>query len=136
MATAQLPEDYVRKSYLRMRRAIGILGILLPVPLLVGSWLHTDCVGVQDSISHYYYTYSGDLFVGTLSAVGLFLITYKGKRRIEDIATNFAGLCALLVAFLPTTLNDNVNCRILDLPDNPIRTTAHLVSAALFFVTL
>lgn len=57
---------------------------------------------LQESISHYYYTIAGDVFVGLLCAVAFFLILYPGEGRAEDIWTNLAGVCALFVALLPT----------------------------------
>lgn len=48
-----------------------------------------------------YYTSTRNLFVGSLCALGVFLIGYRHTRR-QDRCTSFAGLCALAVAFAPT----------------------------------
>ena len=48
-----------------------------------------------------YYTSTRNLFVGSLCALGVFLIGYRHTRR-QDACTTFAGLCALAVAFAPT----------------------------------
>ncbi|TFH25583.1 MAG: hypothetical protein E4H10_09205 [Bacteroidia bacterium] len=51
-------------SYYAMRRAIGILGITLPLILVAGSSLFGDCKEVQDSISTYYHTNMRNIFAG------------------------------------------------------------------------
>lgn len=94
-------------SYTRIRRAIGVLGMALPVVLLIAGALFHNLLGgkgiMMPSISHYYYTYLVTVFTGTLCAVGLFLITYKGYGPADDAATNMAGFCAFCVALFPTT---------------------------------
>jgi hypothetical protein len=57
----------------------------------------------QTSISAYYYTPVRAVFVGTLTAVALALIAYKGKGTWEDLSLNFAGMLAPVVAVAPTT---------------------------------
>src|SRR5919206_3039767 len=91
-------------SYQSLRRAVGWLGVLLPFAMIAGNYLF-GCTHIQDTISHYYYTVTGDLFVGILCADALFLIVYKGYDAKDDRWTNIAGVLALLVAFFPT--NDN-----------------------------
>ncbi|MBF4494638.1 hypothetical protein IRZ83_17235 [Flavobacterium sp. JLP] len=98
-------------TYRRIRRAIGYLGISLPI-LLVGlsfiSFFHTQ---IQPSISHYYYTNLREIFTGTLCAVGLFLICYKGHKnksiwKNDNLLTNIAGIMAICVALIPTNPED------------------------------
>jgi hypothetical protein len=98
-------------TYRRIRRAIGYLGISLPI-LLVGlsliSFFHTQ---IQPSISHYYYTNLREIFTGTLCAVGLFLICYRGHKnksiwKNDNLLTNIAGVMALGVALIPTNPED------------------------------
>ena len=43
-------------SYYNMRRAIGVLGITLPLIMVIGSSLFGGCKEVQMSISAYYHT--------------------------------------------------------------------------------
>ena len=57
----------------------------------------------QTSISAYYYTPVRAIFVGTMIAVGLSLIVYKGRNTWEDVSLNFAGMFAPVVAVAPTT---------------------------------
>jgi hypothetical protein len=124
-------------SYTTTRRAIGILGIALPVALLTGGTI----IGydhMMPSMSHYYYTYMVTVFTGTLCAVGLFLFTYKGFGKLDDIATNFAGICAFGIALFPTGAlpdalkQDSIYRADIHFPNDAI----HYTFAALFFVTL
>jgi hypothetical protein len=57
----------------------------------------------QTSISAYYYTPVRAIFVGTLIAVALALIAYKGRGTWEDLSLNLAGMLAPVVAVAPTT---------------------------------
>ena len=97
-------KDY---TYRRIRRAVGYLGISLPVFLVVLSVVPFFKTTVQSSISHYYYTNFREIFTGTLCAVSLFLIRYKGHTnsvfwKNDNLLTNIAGVMALGVAFVPT----------------------------------
>jgi hypothetical protein len=124
-------------SYMTTRRAIGLLGMMLPVALLLGGMaLGYDTM--MPSMSHYYYTYMVTIFTGTLCAVGLFLFTYKGFGQLDDMATNFAGICAFGIALFPTgalpeALKQNSIYRTdIHFPND----TIHYIFAAAFFVTL
>ncbi|MGO4770686.1 hypothetical protein ACEN2I_03410 [Flavobacterium sp. W22_SRS_FK3] len=100
-------ESYHIFTYRRIRRAIGYLGISLPILLLCLSFIAFFQTPVQPSISHYYYTNLREIFTGTLCAVGLFLICYKGHGNVsiwknDNLLTNIAGIMALGVALVPT----------------------------------
>ncbi|MES2573561.1 MAG: hypothetical protein V4572_01335 [Bacteroidota bacterium] len=100
-------EDNYLFTYRSIRRAIGYLAISLPIILLTLSWLSFFGTRPQESISHYYYTNLREIFTGTLCAVGLFLIRYKGHYNAsfwknDKLLTNIAGIMALGVAFVPT----------------------------------
>ena len=92
------------RSYAELRRAIGILGTLLPFVLSIAA-----CVifgtGIHSSLSRYYYTEMGDVFVGTLCAIGVFLYSYKGypgKGLSDNVVGNVAGVSAIGVALFAT----------------------------------
>lgn len=94
-------------TYRRIRRSIGLLGVGLPIVLVVLSLVSFFKTNIQPSISHYYYTNLRDIFTGTLCAVGLFLIRYKGHSnksfwRNDNILTNIAGIMAFGVVLVPT----------------------------------
>ncbi len=117
-------DDRILVSYLTLRRVVGILGILLPVLLVVGSSLVNSRLDIQNSISDYYGTEMRDIFVGVLFVVGLFLFAYRGYERKDDIAGDLACLFALGVALFPSTSASQA-----------IR-TVHVISAAALFTVL
>lgn len=88
-------------SYLALRRAIGILGIGLPFVLVIGT-LVLQGSGLEPSISNYYYTIMRNVLVGTLCAIGVFLMSYHGYERADDIAGDLACGFAIGVALFPT----------------------------------
>lgn len=100
--TAQPPLDneFVI-SYLKLRKSIGWLGLLMPIIVRWGAKLFEN-IPSHDSISAYYYTSMRDVFVGILAATGVFLFCYRGPDRQDNILTNIAGLCAVGIALLPT----------------------------------
>lgn len=93
-------------TYRRLRRAIGYLGVALPIVLIVLSFIDFFDTEVQPSVSHYYYTNLREILTCTLSAVGLFLINYKGHKnpsiwKNDQLLTNVAGIMAVGVALVP-----------------------------------
>lgn len=113
-------------SYLTLRKVIGILGVALPLVVSIGAWLFFR-IGIQRSISSYYHTGMRDVFVGTLFAIGFFLLSYKGYERADNIAGNLGCIFAIGVALFPTT------------PDTQLTTLVgkiHFTFTALFFITL
>lgn len=128
-ATAQ-PRGSLAHSYLFLRRAIGLIGVALPVVLIVGKVL-LDGGGPLDSISDYYYSGMRNVLVGSMAATGVFLLSYRGYGSLDDITSDVAGIGAIGVALFPTT----------PFFGDPSRTErlvgwAHLASAALFFAGL
>lgn len=81
---------------------IGLVGavVLLTASILVERG-ETGCW--QTSISAYYYTPVRAILVGTLIAVGFALIVIKGRNTPIDLALNFAGMFAPIVAVVPTS---------------------------------
>lgn len=97
-------DKHVFSTYVNLRFGIGALAIMFPVMLWLGGLHHG--ISLQGTMSAYYHqTVDGhsmrDLFVGVLFAIGVFLYLYKGFSSGENIALNFAGLCALGVALFP-----------------------------------
>jgi len=104
-------ERYDIFTYRRIRRAIGYLGISLPILLVGLSFISFFKTQLQPSISEYYFTNLREIFTGTLAAVGLFLICYKGKStasvwKNDRLLTNIAGLMAIGVALIPVNPDD------------------------------
>ena len=88
-------------SYLLMRVLIGVIAVLLPFALILANWIIGH--GVQSSVSGYYYTPMRNIFVGSLCAIGVFLISYDGYDLADRTITDVAGLCAICIASFPTT---------------------------------
>jgi hypothetical protein len=119
-----------------MRRLIGILGISLPFIVVIGGFTQGG-PGLQGSISGYYYTNMRDLFVGILSGVALFLMSYRGYEKIDDIVANMSGIFALGIIFFPTAMYSGKVVRVgLFLIDDNISEVIHLTFGALFFLAL
>ena len=89
-----------------------------------------DGPGILNSVSAYYHTGMRDVFVGSLCAIAVFLMSYHGYERKDDIAGDVACIFALGVALLPTIPEANVT------PRDRTLGALHLLSAAGFFLTL
>lgn len=90
----------------RLARLVGYVAAGLPLIMLYASavgWpFARSCP--YDSISHYYYArFFGDVFVGSLSFIGVFLIAYTGEGKRENRLASAAGVCAFGVALFPTS---------------------------------
>jgi hypothetical protein len=127
-------------SYLALRRAIGVLGVVLPVILLFGGLYHDG--GIQSSISSYYHTNMRDVFVGILCAVAVFLFFYKGygpEEGPDNLVGNVGGVFALFVAILPTATDAELIVKTVfgdfQTPSTAVEIIGylHFGSAALFF---
>jgi hypothetical protein len=109
----------VIKTYRYLR--LGMVGAVVLLAASIG--IERSKVGCwQTSISAYYYTPVRAIFVGSLMAVGLSLIVYKGRGRGEDLCLNFAGMLAPVVAIVPTK---NVGtCWSIEPRPSPVKPTA------------
>lgn len=123
-------------SYLTMRRTIGILGIALPLVVVLGGLIENSNM-LQGSISGYYYTNMRDFFVGILCVVALFLISYQGYERIDNIVSNLAGFSALGMIIFPTKMSYHNLERVgIFLMEDNISGLLHLFFATFFFFSL
>lgn len=95
------PRHQDAETVRNLRLGVGVIGTFLPLTLIIANLILDDKVIVPASMSGSYYTSARNLFVGSLCALGVFLIGYRGDTRLQDLCTSFAGLCALLVAFAP-----------------------------------
>ena len=98
---AETLRDHMNGTYFSLRMGMGIVGALLPWVLWLGATER-----LQGSMSAYYYTSMRDVFVGSLVAIGFFLVLYKGFSSRENWALNFAGGFAVGVALVPTNKPD------------------------------
>lgn len=120
------PNEGAVLSYIGLRRAIGVIGLALPVVLPIGVALFRG--DQPGSISGYYYTDMRNVLVGIMCAIGVFLLSYK-FGRLGNMWSNIAALAAIGVALAPTP------------PPDPTATevavgVVHGVSAVVFFVAL
>src|SRR6266545_6299867 len=100
-ATRPLPIiQHLVISYLRLRQALGAVAIAMPFVLALGAWL-IERIPWADSVSAYYYTSMRDVFVGTMFAIGVFLVCYRGYDWIDNWLTNAAGVAAAAVGLFP-----------------------------------
>lgn len=66
---------------------------------------------IEPSLSDYYHTILRDIFVGTMIAIGIFLICYTGYRRegqervSDDWVTTLAGVFAIGVGLFPNGIH-------------------------------
>ncbi len=116
-------------SYKFLRVTVGALGMGMPLILYAGGKLIFG-FGVRESLSAYYHTDMRDVLVGILFALGVFLLSYKGYGRADDIAGNLACLFAIGVALFPT-LREGETSEIAQRIS-----IVHHVFAALFLLTL
>jgi cytochrome bd-type quinol oxidase subunit 1 len=130
-------------AFYRMRQMLGYLGMILPFTLIVGGLLSIG--DIAPSISDYYHTILRDVFVGTMMAIGLFLICYTGYRRegyervSDDWVTTLAGVFALGVALFPNEIPTGTNL-VESVPQlvlgTKIAAYLHYLSALLFLTCL
>ena len=128
-------------SFIAVRQALGYLGVFLPIALGLIGVFSGD--GIAPSISEFYFTSAGDLLVGVLCAIGVFLLTYKGfDKRPDEIFSDvwiarLAAVGALGVAFIPTKgpVTDPLPLmhRLIGVDTSR---SLHYASATLFFVCL
>jgi hypothetical protein len=100
------------RTVMRLRLGIGAIGILLPLVLPLGNWIFAELRRQSTagfwpgSMSGSYYTSTRNVFVGSLCALGVFLIGYRFDSRDDRWSTR-AGLFAIIVALCPTAPGHN-----------------------------
>ncbi len=115
----------------------------LPVVLIVGGL--RDFQRIEPSISDFYHTTYRDIFVGTLFAIGVFLLTYRGHPRSQDgsdwVSDDWLGTTAGTAAFgvalfpneSPTQQIATMTQSVVGIGVSPV---FHYVSALVFFTCL
>lgn len=101
----------VRDTYFALRFGTGLIGAILPMVLVGWGLAHHIAWNEMGSLSAFYWLSLSppadanallrNWFVGSLAAVGICLIIYRGYGRLENWLLNFAGLAALVVALNP-----------------------------------
>jgi hypothetical protein len=85
----------------RLRLGVGVIAGALPFVVLFGNMLFARHAVWLGSISGSYYTQMRGVFVGSLCAIGVFLIAYRYDKW-DDIWSTVAGGLAIVVALFPT----------------------------------
>lgn len=144
-ADTDLPDEPLILSHLALRQALGWLGLGLPAALLA----HAAMPGnhLEASISDYHFTAMGGFLTGVLSAIGVFLLAYRGYARkvgewlSDRWLSRIGGSGALGVALLPVhregypvCLGDPPTCWAFGASAHP--EALHYGAAFLFFVSL
>ena len=70
-------------SHLTLRKAIGILAIAFPFLLIIGGMFGGN--SLLSSLSAYYWSNASVLFTGMLITFGVFLLSYKGYDKQDNI---------------------------------------------------
>lgn len=120
--------SHLEKSYVIQRGGMAILGAAFPFVFLVSSFVLKRTT-FQTSISAYYHTLDPErnIFVGVLFAIAVFLILYKGYRKLEDYVLHIAGISVLGVALFPVDKTDDGGAFLV---------SAHSVFAVSFFICI
>lgn len=129
---------YVR-SYLIMRVLVGALAVALPPMLVFGDGIGFDADPFpRGSLSSYFFSGTREIFVGTLSATAVFLLTYKvAERSLDNTLSWLAGVAVLAVALFPTEGPANVDLTPLqEKLGESVVATIHYISAATFIGSL
>lgn len=110
------PQELIRHfsaTYFSLRIGLTALAFTFPVLLFAyGKWMHG--LDLQPSMSAYFWAAATALqcasfpmrtiFVGFLFAIGIGLYLYKGATPLENVLLNLAGVCAVMVAIFPESI--------------------------------
>jgi hypothetical protein len=142
---AQKADNGLILSYRSLQQLLGWFGLALPVLLVIHASFAVQ--GLQPSISDFYYTAMGDVLVGILAAIGVFLLCYRGYEKLpgqwlSDRQVSFvAGVAALGVALFPVHRTGQPPCDLSDAACITFGWTVHpdwfhYGSATVFFACL
>jgi len=120
-------------------RVLGILGIGLPILAIICSLVHRE--PILPSISHYYHTAFQPIIIAFGCIMALTFFTLSASTIEERLLHIFLGLCAIIVAIIPTPLRQEI---LLQYPNTLIAVSSffesgqltklgHFIFAALFF---
>jgi hypothetical protein len=89
------------KTYRYLRTSMVALLVALGVSVLYQTWRQD--FHILSSVSAYYYTPAQAIFVGALVALGACMVALRGTTDTEDVFLNIGGMCAAVVAIVPTS---------------------------------
>lgn len=121
-------------AYTFLQKLIGGIAVTLPFVVSIGAYA-LDGDGIQSSISAYYYTRMGNVFVGALCALGVFFLSYQHKPLPGYAWDNYlaygASAAAIGVALFPTAEHEAESWT-----GDWLVSTTHLLCACVLFVLL
>lgn len=121
-------------AYTHLQQIVGVMAILLPFVLFFGNWALTGNE-LESSISAYYHTPMGSVFVGVLWALAVFFLSYNYKPlpgfNLDNKLSTLASIAAVCVAVFPTTSDASVATR----SEQNIG-IVHMISAGVLFTLL
>ncbi len=92
-------------AYQYLQQVVGIIAVLLPPVVAIGNFAFGG--EMKGSISAYYYTRMGNVFVGSLCALAVFFLSYNYRPlpgfELDHLLARFASAAAVGVALFPTT---------------------------------
>ena len=92
---------------------VGLAAFALPTICILGATLAIPFgrVCFANSISHFYFTRGyGDVFVGILIFIAIYLFNFRGKSWLQNAFASLAAIGAICVAVFPTS---GVSCEVL-----------------------
>jgi Protein of unknown function (DUF998) len=124
--------DGLASAYRQLQVMVGLIALLLPAVLILGSKAISGGPWFQSSLSAYYYTHTRNIFVGALCAIGVFFLGYQHRPlehgfEVDKWVANIAALGALGVAFFPTAPSAATSDWV---------STVHGISAGVLFTCL
>jgi len=121
-------------AYTHLQQIVGVIAVALPFVLIIGNRALTGDE-LETSISAYYHTPMGGVFVGALAALGVFFLSYNYKPlpgfNLDNKLSTLATVAALGVAFFPTTSDASVATQ-----SEQVVGRVHLIFAGLLFTLL
>lgn len=91
-----------QQSMNSLRCGVGVIALVLPLVLALGHFLNSN-VYMQPTVSHFYYVpVLSDIMVGSMCAVGGFLIAYRGYENSDRLTSTVAGIAIIGVALFGT----------------------------------
>lgn len=115
---------------------MGAFAFFLPPVLYIGQLISGTESQLLGSISEYYYSSMGDVFVGVVFSIGIFLIVYRGFSDLDNILATIAGLAAFGIALFPSGCDYHYSYCLSLCKGCPEGTKWHFISAAIFFSIL
>jgi Protein of unknown function (DUF998) len=100
------PGKMLLRAFRSLSTGTGAIALLFPFVLLVGDLLFFDARILRTSLSAYYHSGMGDVFVAAVCVVGFILIAYRHpRRRRESWVSLVAGMAMIVLAFFPTGMS-------------------------------